>query len=268
MTTWSARMGNGQGMRVLLTNDDGVFAAGLRALARSLSEIADVLVIAPERQQSATGHAITLHKPLRMEPVEFDGVAEAFASNGTPADCVILGTVSDLPKPDVVVSGINAGANLGEEVLYSGTVSAAMEAALQGLPSVAVSVAAYTDVLYEGAATFARHLVRDLHSQRPLPADTFLNVNVPNMPADKLLPPKLTRLGRRKYTNVLSKRVDPRGRPYYWFSGSPVESESSEGTDIAAVGSGHISVTPIHFDVTGDLTDARLPRFVEGLRVR
>lgn len=255
-------------MLVLLTNDDGIFSAGLRAIALSLSQVARVIVIAPERQQSATGHAITLHKPLRMEPVELEGAAEAYASNGTPADCVILGTVSDLPKPDIVVSGINAGANLGEEVLYSGTVSAAMEAALQGLPSIAISVAAYTDVLYDGAAVFARHLVEGLYRERPLAADTFLNVNVPNRPADELLPPKLTRLGRRKYTNVLSRRLDPRGRPYFWFSGAPLASEGGEGTDIAAISMGHISVTPIHFDLTGDLSDARLPRFVEGLKFR
>jgi 5'-nucleotidase len=249
-------------MRVLLTNDDGVYAAGLRALAHALSEVAEVVVIAPERQQSATGHAITLHKPLRMEPVDLDAAVQAFASNGTPADCVILGTVSDLPKPDIVVAGINAGANLGEEVLYSGTVSAAMEAALQGLPSVAFSVSAFADVHYEGAAAFARLLVSRLHAENPLPADTFLNVNVPNVPGGQLLPARLTRLGRRKYTNVLSRRMDPRGRPYYWFSGSPVESESDEGTDIAAVASGHISVTPIRFDLTGNVTHDRLQRFV------
>lgn len=252
-------------MRVLVTNDDGVHAAGLRALVQSLSAVAEVVVVAPERPQSATGHAITLHKPLRMVPATIEGAALAFASNGTPADCVILGTASDLPKPDLVISGINAGANMGEEVLYSGTVSAAMEGALQGLPSVAFSVTADTDVIYEGAARFAALLVPALHAQAPLPPDTFLNVNVPNADPGKLCPAQLTRLGRRKYTNVLSKRSDPRGQPYYWFSGSPVESESSEGTDLAAVAAGRISVTPIHFDLTGDTSCDALAEFVEGL---
>ena len=122
-------------MRILVTNDDGVFAEGLRVLVGELSQVAEVLVIAPERQQSATGHAITLHKPLRLEPVTLEGTVAAYASNGTPADCVILASLSDLPQPDMVVSGINAGANLGEEVLYSGTVSAAMEGALQEIPT-------------------------------------------------------------------------------------------------------------------------------------
>lgn len=254
-------------MRVLITNDDGIAAAGLRALVRELSTVAEVIVIAPERQQSASGHAITLHKPLRMEPVEMPGASQAFASNGTPADCVILGTLSDLPAPDLVLSGINAGANMGEEVLYSGTASAAMEAALQGLPSVALSVCAYTGVQYDGAAAFARMLAVALHADRPLPTDTFLNVNVPNVPAVALRAPQLTRLGRRGYTNSLSKRVDPRGRPYYWFSGSPMEAESGEGTDLRATAEGHISVTPIHFDLTGDLNSQQLSGFVASLKL-
>lgn len=252
-------------MRVLVTNDDGVFADGLRALVREVSRVAEVLVIAPERQQSATGHAITLHKPLRLEPVEVEGADEAYASNGTPADCVILASLSDLPQPDMVISGINAGANLGEEVLYSGTVSAAMEGALQGIPSLAVSVCAYTDVLYDGAARFTARLVASLQQCWPLPPDTFFNLNFPNVPSVELKPARLTRLGRRQYSNVLSKREDPRGRPYYWFSGSPVESDCGEGTDIQATQQGFISVTPVHFDLTGDLGHDELPRFMDDL---
>jgi 5'-nucleotidase len=252
-------------MRILVTNDDGVFAEGLRVLVGELSQVAEVLVIAPERQQSATGHAITLHKPLRLEPVHMENTVGAYASNGTPADCVILASLSDLPQPDMVVAGINAGANLGEEVLYSGTVSAAMEGALQEIPSIAVSVCSYSDVLYEGAARFARDLVTAVAGQWPLPPDTFFNINVPNVPPDELKPAQLTRLGRRKYSNILSKHVDPRGRPYYWFSGSPLESDCAEGTDIQATQDGYISVTPVHFDLTGDLEHGDLPEFMERL---
>ncbi len=246
-------------MRVLVTNDDGVFAEGLRVLVGELAQVAEVLVIAPERQQSATGHAITLHKPLRLEPVRLEHTIGAYASNGTPADCVILASLSDLPQPDMVISGINAGANLGEEVLYSGTVSAAMEGALQEIPSLAVSVCSYDNVLYEGAARFVRRLVTAVQDEWPLPPDTFFNINIPNVPPAALKPALLTRLGRRKYSNVLSKHTDPRGRPYYWFSGSPLESDAAEGTDIQAVQDGHISMTPVHFDLTGDLGHDQLP---------
>lgn len=252
-------------MTILVTNDDGVFAEGLRVLVGEVSQVAEVLVIAPERQQSATGHAITLHKPLRLEPVDLPGTIGAYASNGTPADCVILASLSDLPQPDMVISGINAGANLGEEVLYSGTVSAAMEGALQGIPSLAVSVTAYSEVLYDGAARFARRLVQAVESGWPLPPDTFFNINVPNVSPEELRAPRLTRLGRRKYSNVLSKHVDPRGRPYYWFSGSPLESDCGEGTDIQAVQEDHISITPVHFDLTGDLGWEQLPALMERL---
>jgi 5'-nucleotidase len=252
-------------MRILVTNDDGVQARGIRALVAGLSDLFEIIVIAPERQQSATGHAITLHKPLRLEPVEVPGATLAFASNGTPADCVILGSLTDLPQPDIVVAGINAGANLGEEILYSGTASAAMEGALQGLPSVAISVCAYENVLFEGAVGFARVLLKAMEAGGPLPDDSFFNVNVPNVQPAELREPQLTRLGRRQYLNTLSRRVDPRGRPYYWFTGEPEEIDSGPGTDIHAVREGHISVTPVHFDLTGDLSHPQLPGFVAGL---
>jgi 5'-nucleotidase len=252
-------------MRILVTNDDGIFSEGLRVLVRELAQVAEIMVIAPERQQSATGHAITLHKPLRLEPVEIEGTVGAWSSNGTPADCVILASLSDLPEPQMVISGINAGANLGEEVLYSGTVSAAMEGALQEIPSLAISVSAYSDVLYEGAAHLMRRVVQTIGEQWPLPPDTFFNINVPNVPPSELKPAMLTRLGRRKYSNILSKHIDPRGRPYYWFSGSPLESDCGEGTDIQAIQDGFISITPVHFDLTGDLEHGDLPGFMEGL---
>lgn len=236
-------------MRILVTNDDGIYAPGLLELARALTAVGEVIVIAPERQQSAAGHGITLHKPLRMSPVRIDApVAEAYATNGTPADCTILAAADGRPAPDLVVAGINAGANLGEEVLYSGTASAAMEGALQGIRSFAISVTAYEECVFAPAAAFAVRLAGRL-VEVELPADVFLNVNVPSVCAEELGPPVLTRLGRRRYINSLERREDPRGRPYYWFSGEPLECDCAEGTDIAAVQGGRISVTPVHFDM-------------------
>jgi len=237
-------------MRILITNDDGIQAAGLVALARAMAELGEVLVIAPERQQSAAGHGITLHKPLRMTPVALDApVVKAFATNGTPADCVILATADGRPAPDLVVSGINSGANLAEEVIYSGTCAAAMEAALGGIKAIAVSVAEYHEPIFEPAAAYVAKLARQALA-RGLPKDVFLNVNVPNVPAEELAPPVMTRLGRRSYVNELEQRIDPRGQFYYWFSGEPSEYECIEGTDVAAVAAGNISVTPVHYDLT------------------
>ena len=237
-------------MRILVTNDDGIGAPGLVALTKELVNVGDVVIVAPERQQSAGGHAITLHKPLRLEPVAFPvAEAEAYATNGTPADCVILGCLGLAPRPDLVVAGINAGANLGEEVLYSGTVSAAMEAAINGIPAFAISVLAYQDCVFHSAAAFAARLATRLQDLR-LPQAGFLNVNVPNCSAEEIAGVKVTRLGRRSYLNQLEKRVDPRGRAYYWFSGEAEEADAGEGTDIGATAASFISITPIHFDLT------------------
>ncbi len=237
-------------MRILVTNDDGVRAPGLYALSRSLQEIGEVRVIAPEREQSASGHAVTLHKPLRLARVELSGVnGEVFACNGTPADCVILGRLTNSEPPDLVVSGINGGANLGEEVLYSGTVSAAMEAAIQGIPSFAISVTSYNKVDFGPAARFARRLAV-LLDDLALPDNSFLNVNVPAVPAEQIQGITLTRLGHRAYINRIDRREDPRGEAYYWFSGDPTESDSAPGTDIAAIDANRISITPAHFDLT------------------
>jgi len=237
-------------MRILITNDDGIRAVGLRTLAESLQEIAELILVAPERDLSAAGHAVTLHKPLRMKPAAIAALeATVYASNGTPADCVVLGCLALPQRPDLVVAGINRGANLGEEVLYSGTVSAAMEAALQGLPAFAISVASYSPPEYQTAADFARKLAQIL-PHIDLPDDCFLNVNVPPIPGEQIKGIELTRLGKRAYINKVEQREDLRGQTYYWLSGNPEETDSSEGTDIAAVAAGHISITPLHFDLT------------------
>jgi 5'-nucleotidase len=244
--------------RLLVTNDDGIHAPGLHALVEALAADFEVLVVAPERQQSAVGHSITLHKPLRLEPVRLPvpGV-QAFQTNGTPADCVVLGTWATSGRPRLVVGGINSGANLAEEIFYSGTVSAAMEAAIQGLPAFAISLTSAQAPRFEVAARFARHLALAL-LELELPAGSFLNVNVPNLPADQLRPPLITRLGRRCYRNQLEKRTDPRGRPYYWFTGEPTELDSGPDTDIGAVASGHISITPVQLDATNYALKERL----------
>ena len=236
--------------RVLVTNDDGIHSAGLRALVEELAKDFELLVIAPERQQSAVGHSITLHKPLRMDPARVgDADVQAYQSNGTPADCIVLGTLSEFGRPDLVVSGINAGANLGEEIFYSGTVSAAMEAAIQEIPALAISVDSYEATIYAPAAEFARRLAHFV-LETGLPSGTFLNVNVPHLQWEQIAGVAVTRLGRRSYRNQLQKRTDPRGRPYYWFSGSPQEVDSGPDTDIGAVKAGKISVTPVQLDAT------------------
>lgn len=236
-------------MRVLVTNDDGINARGLVSVAHSLRAVAEVVVIAPESQQSAVGHGITLHKPLRLDPVDLGPDIEAYSTNGTPADCVILGILGDLPCPDIVVSGINAGANLGEEVLYSGTVSAALEAALHDVPGMAISVCAYEDVIYDAAAALAPRVVAALLGS-PLGCGTIVNVNVPNIPPSEIRGMEMTRLGRRKYADIVIRREDPRGRPYYWFSGGPTEADSAPGTDIHAIAQSRVSLTLVHFDLT------------------
>jgi len=252
-------------MRILLTNDDGIRAPGLRALAHALEPLGELLILAPEREQSCAGHAITLHKPLRMVPARVEGVsAAAFAVSGTPADCVVLARDNEPAPPDVVVSGINAGANMGEEVFYSGTVAAAMEACLQGLRSIAVSVTAYHDCDYRAAADFVKALI-PRYIETDLPSGMFLNVNVPNLPPEGIKGVRATRLGRRAYANVVQRREDPRGRPYYWLSGEVTEVDSGADTDIGTCRADMISVTPVCFDMTDHPTIETVAGLLTGM---
>jgi 5'-nucleotidase len=240
-------------MRILVTNDDGVHADGLFALHQALREVGDVTVVAPERPQSATGHAITLHKPLRLSPATLRDGTVAYASNGTPSDCATLGVLEAMGgNVDLVVSGINHGPNLGWDVHYSGTVSAAIEAAIVGKPAFAISVADWaTEIYWNSAAAFAVKLARQM-LQHPLPRHTILNVNVPNRPASDIRGVAVTTQGRRQYVDRVEKRQDPLGRPYYWLGGSLSEEArgAGGGTDVRAVADGFISVTPIHLDLT------------------
>ncbi len=240
-------------MRVLLTNDDGVGSPGLHALAQVFTEHHEVVVVAPEHERSASGHAVTLHKPLRAwRTGGYPEGVTAWATTGTPADCVVLGVLDLLDRrPDVVISGINVGPNLGRDLTYSGTVSGAMESTIMGIPSLAISVAAFMDVGFDVAAPFAERLAR-LVVERALPADTLINVNVPNLPRERLRGVAITRQGARRYLAHLEKRSDPRGRPYYWISGEIEPLADEEGTDSWAVMAGYISVTPIHLNMTSE----------------
>ncbi|MDF2547891.1 MAG: surE [Anaerosolibacter sp.] len=238
-------------MRILVTNDDGIYAEGIYKLASALEKVGEVWVVAPDRQRSATGHAITMHDPLRAEKVNlFDKSFPAWSINGTPTDCVKLAIEALMDKkPDIVFSGINKGPNMGTDVLYSGTVSAAIEAAILGIPAVAVSLADHENVNYEYAAEFSASIVDKVLSN-PLPPDTLLNINVPNCSKENLNGVKITTLGVRKYKNAFIERIDPRGQVYYWLGGEIVDYHNEEGTDIHSVQNNHISITPIHFDLT------------------
>jgi len=237
-------------MTIIITNDDGIHAPGLAALKRALSPLGEVVAIAPDRPRSATGHAITLHKPLRITPVEIPEGGTGYMTNGTPSDCVVLGMIDLLKeRPALVVAGINLGPNLGEDLTYSGTVSAAMEASLMGVPAFAISVAAYEAQDYGPAGKYAQSLAKRV-IERGLPPGTLLNVNVPDLPEDKIGRVVVTRQGRRRYQGRLERRIDPRGRPYYWLGGDILEDVDPDGTDVEAVAAGNISVTPIHLDLT------------------
>jgi len=230
---------------ILVTNDDGIHSPGLHALADRLAEIARVVVVAPDRERSAVGHALTLHSPLRAEEIRPD----YFAVDGTPTDCVNLGVHGLLPRrPALVVSGINKGGNMGDDITYSGTVSAAMEATLMGVPAFAVSLSGsdFAPGDFAAAAEFSQALARRI-LERQLPPDTFLNVNVP---AGRPRTVALTRQGKRSYGESVVEKLDPRGRKYYWIGGGDLGFENTPGTDFHAVHSGSISVTPLHLDLT------------------
>ncbi len=237
-------------MRILLTNDDGIFAEGIRALYEQLGEEHSITVIAPESEQSAVGHAITLLKPLRIKQVRLAGGREGYAVDGTPADCVKIGVKEVLKEPpDLVVSGINLGANVGVDALYSGTVSAATEGAILGIPSIAVSLATYRDPDYRSAVRVVRHLISTM-TGRTLKRGTALNVNVPALPWEEIVDIRVTRHGSSRYREEFDRRQDPRGNVYYWQAGSVLEDDDEEGTDRHAVKSNMVSVTPIHYDLT------------------
>lgn len=249
-------------MKIFLTNDDGIHAEGLWALYRQFSRQHTVTVVAPDRERSAVGHGITLHKPLRSTRVSINGGMPAHAVSGTPADCIKLGLLEIMEtRPELVVSGINPGANVGVNINYSGTVCAAKEAALYGIPSIAVSIEGPEGAHYDTAARFALMLAEEVHD-RGLPPGTFLNVNVPDRPLSEIAGVKISRQGTALFSEYIDKRVDPRNRTYYWQGcDAPAETENSE-IDEAALSLNYISVTPIKCDAT----DYRLLEEMKGWR--
>jgi 5'-nucleotidase len=245
------------GRLILATNDDGINARGLMALKEELDRVARVEVYAPDRNWSAASRTMTFHKPLRVDRVRLLNGTVGHMTSGTPSDCVSLALLGLLDeRPDLVVSGINAGLNVGQDIAYSGTVAAAMEGVRGGIPAIAVSMDVGTDGSeipdYSLAAGFAARLASFLLDSAPLPPGILINVNVPNLPPGRSPEVRLTRLGGLAYNNYLVTGEDPRGRSYYWITGDPLTKvpPEEEGTDIWAIANGFISITPIHLDMT------------------
>ncbi len=237
-------------MKILLTNDDGVFAKGIEILYLALSVEHEVTVVAPETEQSAVGHAITWLDPLRLNMVNRNGHFFGYALKGTPADCVKIAITELMDSPPgIVVSGINLGANVGVNVIYSGTVSAATEAAVLGIPSIAVSIDSFSPVSFSAATEFISKLVA-LVGKDGLPPGVCLNVNVPDLPADKIRGVRVTRQGNLKCLERYDRRIDPRNHVYYWLTNTSVQQDKSPDSDSCALAEGYISVTPIHHDLT------------------
>jgi 5'-nucleotidase len=231
---------------IFVSNDDGIYGPGLKPLAKALASLGQVTVVVPELERSAASHAITLHKPIRVHRLD----RTTLIMNGTPADCVRFGVLSHLKeKVDIVVSGINRGPNLGADVIYSGTVGAAMEACMLGLPSVAVSLADVDRGNYDTAAQFVKYLVKQI-LEKPVPKDICFNVNVPDRPKHRIKGVAVTHLGKRIYGKDFSSGVDPRGQTYYWLAGDTPSGIAVPGSDIAAIQQGKISVTPLRIDMT------------------
>ena len=245
--------------RILVTNDDGVFSEGIERLAAALSDVGEVFTVAPDQERSAAGHSLTLHSPLRAKLVG----ENRWSVDGTPTDCVNWGVLHLMKdrRPQLIFSGINLGLNLGDDVTYSGTVSAAFEGTLIGVPSVAVSQEIETGFTFDAAARFAERLARRL-LENPLPPKTLVNVNVP---AGEPQGVRVVRLGKRRYGEAVIEKTDPRGRPYYWIGSTIPTGDLEEGTDIAAVANKFISLSPLHLDLTDYSSMELLQEVAKGL---
>jgi 5'-nucleotidase len=248
-------------MRILIANDDGVLAPGLHALAHAMSKVGDIEVIAPDRNRSGASNSLTLENPLRVETM-----ANGFMSvEGTPTDCIHLALTGLIDyEPDLVVSGINHGANMGDDVLYSGTVAAAMEGYTMGLPALAFSLAG--DKHFATAATIARQMVQHLQAD-VLPLRALFNINVPDLPLDQLRGIQITRLGNRHRAEKLQRQTDPRGREIFWIGKAGAEQDAGEGTDFYAIQQGFVSVTPLQLDLTHYAGFDLLANWLTGLTI-
>ncbi|MBX3709789.1 MAG: 5'/3'-nucleotidase SurE [Gammaproteobacteria bacterium] len=250
-------------MKILISNDDGVHAPGLMFLANALGKIADVTVVAPDRNRSGVSNSLTLENPLRV----VTAANGFFSVNGTPTDCVHLAVTGLLKEmPDMVVSGINEGSNLSDDVLYSGTVAAATEGRFLGLPSIAVSLSGPRCEHYDTAAEVAKKLIERLR-ETPLTSDTILNVNVPDVPFSELHGIQVTRLGTRHIAEPTIKGMDPRGRKIYWVGQPGPEQDAGPGTDFYAVNSGYVSITPLHLDLTHYKVLDELSSWIQSLQI-
>ncbi|HVT45689.1 MAG TPA: 5'/3'-nucleotidase SurE [Thermoanaerobaculia bacterium] len=231
--------------RILVTNDDGIYSEGLRKLAETCKGIGEVTIVAPDREQSAASHALTLNRPLRLLQLQ----ENEYIVDGTPTDCVNLGVLYLLKhrRPDIIVSGINFGPNLGDDVTYSGTISAAFEGALLGIPSIAFSALIGEHFSFDRCAELAGRLIRHALSEDERRADIVLNVNFPVRGFHGI---RITRLGKRVYSEGVIERSDPRGKKYFWIGGEPPVWQDAEGTDFQAVERGYVSITPLHLDLT------------------
>ncbi len=234
-------------MRILVSNDDGVLAPGIRALSNELATVAEIDVVAPDRNRSGASNSLTLTRPLTVRQMDNN----YYSVEGTPTDCVHLALTGFLdPIADMVVSGINDGANLGDDILYSGTVAAAMEGRYLGLPAIAISMVGGHNIQhYDTAAIIARQLVEKLNINR-LPSQTILNVNVPDLPLEQIKGMQVTRLGTRHSAEPIVKEYDPRGRPIYWIGPPGNEADAGPGTDFHAISQHYVSITPLHLDMT------------------
>jgi 5'-nucleotidase len=232
--------------RILLTNDDGIHSAGLTALVKALRRLGKVWVVAPDRERTAAGHAVTLHKPLRVHEME----KRVYVVNGTPVDCVNLALLNIMPKrPHLLVSGINKGVNLGDDVLYSGTVSAAVEGTILGIPSMAVSQEGRDQFYFATGAHYALR-VATLILRQGLPEETLVNLNVPSRPLETVAGVRVTCLSRRRFENPIVEKVDPHGKRYFWIAGTRVSWSRSKDSDHEAIAEGAVSLTPLHLDST------------------
>lgn len=234
-------------MLILLSNDDGVYSDGIQILANKFKKFGRIIVVAPDREQSASSHSLTLHRPLRISKLK----KNTYAVSGTPTDCITLGVYEILKKkPDLIVSGINRGGNLGDDVHYSGTVSAAMEGAMMGVPAIAVSLVTRDEnPRFNVAANFTNKLVQKV-LKKGLPQGVVLNVNVPNVPREKLKGYAYTTLGKRNYGDIIVEKIDPRGKSYYWIGGDEAGFEDIEGSDCNAILDRKISITPLTVRIT------------------
>lgn len=245
--------------RILVTNDDGIFSEGIKRLAAALSPVGEVFTVAPDQERSAAGHSLTLQSPLRAKLVG----PNRWSVDGTPTDCVNWGVLHLLKedRPRLIFSGINLGLNLGDDVTYSGTVSAAFEGTLIGISSVAVSQEIETGFTFDAAADFAERLARRL-LEEPLPPGTLINVNVPaGTPAGV----RVARLGKRRYGETVIEKTDPRGRPYFWIGSTIPTGDAEEGTDISAIAEKNISMTPLHLDLTDYRSIEMLEKIARGI---